>query len=72
MEKPDRIEKEVRFGCGFAFGLLVGFFVAARHIYNSAGWLAVVTLVIAILCGLLAVRYGDRFWHSLKNWWWWP
>ena len=71
MEEPDRTEKGIRFGCGFTFGLLVGFFTAARYIYQSVGWLATVTFAVAILCGFLAMQYGDEFWYSLKDWFWW-
>lgn len=28
-------------------------------------------VVVAIVCGLLAVRYGDLFWKRLSRWFWW-
>jgi len=70
MVKPDRTEKGIRFGCGFAFGLFVGFLAAARYMYHSAGWLATVAFATALLCGWLAMRCGDEFWESLRHWWW--
>lgn len=70
--EPDALEKKIRFGCGFSFGLVVGFLVLARHIYDSGGWLLALSFVAAIICGWLALKYGDTFWHALcrRSWWW--
>jgi hypothetical protein len=65
---PDRVEKRIRFGCGFLFGGLLGFFVAVRSIAENAGAVLAVALGIAVVCALLAVRYGDRFWYALREW----
>jgi hypothetical protein len=65
--KPDRLEKQIRFGCGFVFGALVGFFAALRAFAETVGVLAV-TMGVAVTCALLAVRYGDRFWYSIRQW----
>ncbi len=67
--EPDKSEKRIRFGCGFTFGLVVGFFGAARHIYSSAGGITAGAFVTAILFGWLAMKYGDRFWESLGRRW---
>ena len=68
--KPDRTEKGIRFGCGFVFGLVVGLFTALTWIIDS--WsIAVIALIAAVVCGLLAERCGDAFWRSLRNWWYW-
>lgn len=69
--EPDKSKKRIRFGCGFAFGLIVGFFTTARHIYNSAGGIAAGTFVTAFVFGLLALKYGDSFWEILRKWYWW-
>lgn len=69
---PDKFEIKVRFGCGALLGLFIGIFVAARITYESFGAFAVIWLAVIIVCGLLAVRYGDRFWEDLGKWWWLP
>ena len=71
--KPDPLEKKVRFGCGFLFGLLVGFFEAARYLYRHypASMLTTGIVVGALICGWLAMRYGDRFWFSMLGTRWW-
>ena len=70
--KPDPLEKKVRFGCGFAFGLVIGFFEFARSLYRSAGMTIALTVIAALVCGWLALKYGDRFWYGvMKRWRWW-
>jgi hypothetical protein len=66
-QKPDPLEKKVRFGCGFLLGLILGFFEVARTMYryNSAALLILVTVTFAFVCGGLAVKYGDSFWEQL-------
>jgi hypothetical protein len=71
MKEPDSFEKSLRFGCGFVFGLFIGFLVAAQSIYHSLGWLATITFIVGVAFGLLAMRYGDKFWYSIKKWDWW-
>ena len=63
--EPDAFEKRVRFGCGFLFGAVVAFLLALREVgaFSSAFWAIVVA--VAVIFGLLAVRYGDRFWHLI-------
>ena len=67
--EADKTEKTLRFGCGFAFGLIAGFSASLQWVYDTWGGFAATVLVSAILCGLLAVKFGDKFWYSLKNWW---
>ena len=70
---PERADKQIRFGCGFLFGCGAGFLVALRHLVESAGPLAGWTLAAGVICGWLAMRYGDRFWTDLLHrlsWWW--
>ena len=67
----DRFEFWVRFSCGAVFGSLLGF----------ALWLNLLTPVIlewaviplaAVVFGLAAAWWGDRFWHfilGLFRWW---
>jgi Na+-driven multidrug efflux pump len=66
--EPDRLDKQIRFGCGFLFGLPLGFLLALKTLMESAGALTTLTLAIACLCGWLAMRYGDKFWTDLVRW----
>lgn len=63
--KPDGTEKCIRFGCGSVFGGLILFFVFARYFFSTASpfWIAIG--VGALIGGLLAIRYGDRFYHAI-------
>lgn len=69
--RPDKTEKTIRFRCGFTFGQIVGFFSAIQIIVDAWGPSAAVAVAVAVVCGFLAKRYGDRFWHTQKNWWYW-
>ena len=70
--QPDGLEKGIRFGCGFLFGGIILFFAFARDFFSTASpfWIAVGGG--ALICGLLAIRYGDRFYHGILaffRWW---
>ena len=69
--EPDSFEKRLRFGCGFVFGGIVALFIVAREVtaFTGPSWAAV--LGIAIIIGLLAMRYGDAFWRSISHWFHW-
>jgi hypothetical protein len=71
--EPDPMEKRIRFGCGFLFGLVIGLFEFARVLYTSAGLVVAVSAVsAALVCCWLAMKYGDRFWTELlSRWQWW-
>ena len=61
--EPDALEKGIRFGCGSVFGFVVAFFAIGQEVAEFTGpfWASVAG--IALILGLLAVRYGDEFWH---------
>ena len=74
MERPDALEKGVRFGCGFLFGCLAA--VGGGFVY--LGWkgqyIAAACLLGGVVCGIAATRFGDRFWIWLSRWFpapWW-
>jgi hypothetical protein len=75
--KPDSLEKRMRFGCGFLFGLVLGFFGTLRvmykmmYWYNSAGLVISIAVISALICGWLALKYGDRFWQEMCRLRWW-
>jgi hypothetical protein len=56
----------VRFGCGALFGLFFG--GGTLFVGHSMGALVAAALGGALVCGVLSVRYGDRFWESLSGW----
>lgn len=63
--EPDPLETSVRLACGAVFGL-----VPAGCIALLAGPFTVVECIAlfgtgAAVCGLLAMRYGDAFWHAV-------
>lgn len=66
--EPDNLEKGVRFGCGFTFGIAVvtvGFLRGASFIVDSP-WAT--GIAVAVVCGFLALKYGDDFWRILSDW----
>ena len=79
MEPPDRLEKGIRFGCGSLFGCL--FTVAGGLTYSlwNMHYLVATCIVVALLCGYGAMKFGDRFWTKFgwlwtpSSWWgpWW-
>jgi uncharacterized protein YacL len=70
--KPDKLEKGIRFGCGAVLGLLVGVYVGIDYFLIENEMVAFIATVvcIALVCGILAMKQGDRFWETIKSWWW--
>jgi thiamine transporter ThiT len=76
LEPPDRAEKVIRFGCGFVAGVfVVG--VGGITIFLWSRYYAVTAcLIVGLVFGLLALKYGDAFWESewfrriWSGWWW--
>lgn len=68
----DRTEAGIRFGCGFIFGLMCGTATLVIGFATQDRAMIAFVVVVAVVCGLLAVRYGDLFWKRLSRWlWWW-
>lgn len=65
---PDRMEKGLRFGCGALFGVFVGLSVLTRVTAETFGGLWTYLGVSMLICGLLAMRYGDEFFKSFSDW----
>lgn len=66
----DREAVGVRFGCGALFGLIVG--LGSIYSLPSVGPVIAVAVALALVCGGLSARYGERFWSSASRWlgWW--
>jgi hypothetical protein len=69
VEPPDRLEKGVRFGCGFLFGGALGVGALLTSLW-SAHYIVTCVLVIALICGYAAMKFGDSFWENVRGWWW--
>jgi uncharacterized membrane protein YgaE (UPF0421/DUF939 family) len=67
----DRAERATRFGCGFLLGVVLGGLLAARLFFDNGYSFFAATTLVATILGLAAMRFGDRFWLSLKHWVWW-
>ncbi|OPY73021.1 MAG: hypothetical protein A4E64_02718 [Syntrophorhabdus sp. PtaU1.Bin058] len=69
--RPDRLEKGIRFGCGSLLGIGLGIIVFFRFFLGHLSWI-IPCLVGAVVCGFLAMRYGDNFWRkAIRYWYWW-
>jgi uncharacterized membrane protein YccC len=67
---PDRVERVVRFGCGSIVGLMFGLAVALYTVISTASGLAWLAGLFAVVFGVLAVRFDDRFWYALRHMKW--
>ena len=69
---PDGFEKCLRFGCGTLFGGVTILLVVSRFIFSTSSGFWISICLGALACGLLAIRYGDRFYHGIleffRNW----
>ena len=69
--KPDRFEFIARFVFGALFGAFVGCFSVARDaLAASLGSLTLEVFLPALICGICAAGFGDRFWLTLGSWLW--
>jgi hypothetical protein len=63
-------ERRVRFGCGALTGIAVG--VSIMFEEATSVWTTVVLcLGLAVVLGMAAALFGDRFWSWLGAWMWW-
>ncbi len=66
--EPDPLETTVRLVCGAVFGLVP----AAAIAWTYGPFTAIGSIALfgtsAALCALLALRYGDDFWHTAIRW----
>jgi hypothetical protein len=66
--KPDAFEKGLRFGCGFVFGAGIAFFVGLQALAAFTGPFWAVVAGVAVVSGLVALRYGDQLWNAISDW----
>jgi hypothetical protein len=71
--ETDGAEKVIRFACGACFGF--GFAFSFFWIFDDLQSLFItftISLAVAFVFGILALRYGDYFWERISDWlWWW-
>jgi len=64
--EPDAFEKITRFVCGALFGFFVGGYLALRLFdLQTFPPLIAIAVVAALVCGFLAMKYGDEFWYAV-------
>ncbi|MEM7436997.1 MAG: hypothetical protein AAF436_17725 [Myxococcota bacterium] len=66
--KVRKVRIFARSGCGFLAGaLLGGFYLMWTNLPYESLWV----VLIAVVCAMLANRYGERFWELLGGVFWW-
>ena len=67
-DQPDSTEKKLRFGCGALFGLFIAFTYSMHRIFVESDGLFIIFVIACILLfGFLAMKYGNRFWYTLRH-----
>lgn len=70
-KQPGAVEKGIRFGCGFMFGVVVSM------VWFLWGWpaglysLLTVLVLPGVVGGVLALWFGDAFWEWIASHQWW-
>lgn len=57
-----------RFGCGFVFGLVLAGIGGVGAAFTDGKLFLAITIVVSVIFGLAAMRFGDRFWRWVKKW----
>ena len=71
-KQPDKVEKGLRFGCGFLFGIIPAFLFAYSLLGTFMPWdvysKVIIGLVIffTLACGILCVKMGDSFFDLFR------
>ena len=64
-QEISKAEQTTRFGCGALLGLFFGFYIVIKYAFSSFGSAAAIIVAAICVCGCLALKYGDEFWHSI-------
>jgi hypothetical protein len=67
-KKTDYSQFIARFGCGFLVGILIGGSCSMVYGTKTMGGLITAWIILALLCGLLSVIFGDKFWKTIIHW----
>jgi hypothetical protein len=69
-EPPDALGLSLRFGCGALFGAAAGTAVILSFLPTEpAAIVLAAAAAAALLCGALAMRWGDEFWSWVAEFW---
>ena len=68
LKKDNRAQFTARFGCGFIFGIFAAISLGQVVDAQTLVGLFAIILVSSVVCGLLSVAFGDKFWHWLASW----
>jgi hypothetical protein len=68
----DEPKTKANLGCGALFGAVVGFSLALNIHDVSATRPVILIAIVSVAAGLLAYRYGDRFWTAVAIFFGWP
>ena len=64
----DSTEKVLRFGCGALFAISFSVYSAIDLMFDESGFIFILFMLMTIIVfGFLAMKYGNRFWYSLKE-----
>ena len=67
-DEIDSTEKVLRFGCGALFAISFSVYFAIDLMFNELGFIFILfMLMTSLVFGFLAMKYGNRFWYSLKE-----
>jgi len=66
VEPPDRLEKGIRFGCGFLLGCVVAVGALLSSLWSGREIVAWV-LLPGLVSGYATMRLGDRFWDAIRG-----
>ena len=66
---PGSIEsKKARFGCGFIFGFVFVGMSGVEVAYTNGKVFLATTILLSLIFGLAAMRFGDSFWRWIGTW----
>ncbi len=65
MTKPSKVGSAISFACGAIMGLLIGLWVATTIAVEQVAGFVVTIVVTSTIGGILAVRFGSRFWEAV-------
>ncbi|MBF2013810.1 MAG: hypothetical protein IGS23_00980 [Rivularia sp. T60_A2020_040] len=76
MDKNNRSDRKndkqaqftARFGCGFIFGIFLAIALGLAADAPTVAALLGIIFISAVVCGLLSVAFGEKFWYWLLFW----
>jgi hypothetical protein len=71
-DKPDILEKVIRFICGAILGIIFGVIYGIQfgQVYNSFPLFYLILGLLVVLFGFLAMKFGDNFWKNVFKFPW--